>query len=566
MTNAAWRLRKSRFRLFSYRLFPGLSRCQLRTLHHVPSMILLVGSLCYSWSSFALSPSGNEIDYSNASLRLGKGYDAVSGADKGECVSFSGIEPFSGLETLLEIKQIEHTDTLSQEMSLSASAALKFEVGSGSSKAEFVQSQSVTSYSTFVLVKAIVRAPVQNAVHLDYAPGFSRLLKNANGQNQFRSSCGDYFVGGYISGGEFFGVIQIESTDQVSKQSLEDSLKASYGVFNSALEFKQKLERVVKDREVRIRAYQGGGNPKILIPTADGLIKVATEFPTAFVDYEGKYNGRGVVYRLLLQPYSNLPLPEGAIVAPIVATNQVQVLDRLSQFASAFNQQINDINYILGYPERFVDPDPKALTTARNKIIEMKNTVIAKAQACFSDSMSCTDDPTISFLPVKFPEMKGGTTCKNPIYNEKTDPKCGMVFKEGTGSECGQKCTSKSDPRCGIARWNSGSSPVCPPIYQLAANGACGAGHQECSLGPCPHPNHGNPCVSCRLVYPSCRAPGNGIEGYETCENPAFGIREYASCQVCDGFQTCKHPNFGIDHILSCRLPEFGMELCADKP
>jgi hypothetical protein len=508
----------------------------------------------------AQTAHNNEIDYTNASLRTGIGYDAVSGQARGECVNVAGVAPFSGLETLFEIKQVEHTETLARELNLSASAGLSFQLGGGSLKGQFAQSQSITTYSTFVLVKTVVRAPVMNAHGLTYNEGFSKLLKTPDGQNLFRASCGDYFISGYVSGGEFYGVIQIESTDQDSKQSLEASLNISYGVFDSAATFGQRLQTIIKDRQVKIRAYQGGGVPKVLTPTPDGLIKLATELPTTFVDDKGKYNGLGIVYALLIVPYSNLPPPDGAVVAPLVASNQVAVLDRLNRFALAFDQQINDINYIFAYPERFLTPDLKALSVARNQIIEMKNKVIAKAGACFNDSMNCTDDPTISFVEITLPKMKGASTCQNPIYYSKTDPKCGILFNEGTGSECGQICAIKADPRCGVKQWNSGSGSACPAIYRNAVSSACPVDHVDCrKLIDLPIA----PDV-CSRVYSSCRNPANGIEGYETCENPAFGIREYASCQVCEGFKTCRHPDFGIVQILSCRLPEFGLEACAD--
>src|ERR1700730_15093779 len=87
----------------------------------------------------AQTATHNEIDYTNASLRVGIGYDAVSGEARGECLSFAAVDPFSGLETLFAIKQIEHTETFARELNLSASAGLRFQLGGGSLKAQFAQ-------------------------------------------------------------------------------------------------------------------------------------------------------------------------------------------------------------------------------------------------------------------------------------------------------------------------------------------------------------------------------------------------------------------------------------------
>jgi hypothetical protein len=64
-------------------------------------------------STFAVPPLlatmnggiSNVIDYSNPGLRPGRGYDAVNGEPKGECITFETQKPFSAIEWAFETKK-----------------------------------------------------------------------------------------------------------------------------------------------------------------------------------------------------------------------------------------------------------------------------------------------------------------------------------------------------------------------------------------------------------------------------------------------------------------------------
>lgn len=518
----------------------------------------------------------------DSGMTIGFGYDAIKDEAKGECVNFSGKEEVNGFQSSIEINQIENSSNLFKEMNLSSSASAKFAVGAGASlKASFAFSREINSYSTFVLVKSVVRTPVVVARDVSIKSAYDKYFGVAGGATKFREKCGDYYVSGYSAGGEFYGVIQIESNSNEEKNNLETSLKGGYGSFSGEAELKSKISTVLKNKNVNIRVYSGGGIPQILKADVDGLIDMASKFPTKFLDSGGKYNGTGVINSILLKPYYELPSSYDITNGSVDIQNQIRIVDRYTDLLMNYEKYINDVNYILKYPAKFKGPQIKELVEFKGRVIDKKNKVIENIRNCYRGVDGCKDDQDLNYFTEILPGLISANDCKKPIYNEKSDPLCGIIFNSGTGSECGQLCGVQNDVRCGIAKYNTGTGSVCGVVWREAQTKSCGetqspkevscreheSGCHCYDVGGEPVGKWGKTPIKCKKMlyfYKSCRHPDHGLEGYGTCENPVFGVKEYNKCQICDGFATCRHPNFGIEKINTCRLPQFGLERCAD--
>ena len=97
----------------------------------------------------------------------------------------------------------------------------------------YAQSCHFHSSSVFLMVSinvlqafSSIRAPV-----IDPAAG---ALLGQGDSTRFQDQFGDMFVRGLVTGGQFFGVIEVSSSSQTDQESLSVSLSGSYGLFNAS--------------------------------------------------------------------------------------------------------------------------------------------------------------------------------------------------------------------------------------------------------------------------------------------------------------------------------------------
>lgn len=318
-------------------------------------------------------------------MALGAGFDAVSGEVRGDCVlRTESSEPGVGRGQEITFKLVQFTDTLqlSNSLDVSASASMKADfLGSGSAKAKFVATQKTNSYSIYLLVRILVTNPTKLLRDVLLKEEARNLL--ARGQNEeFRQRCGDEFIVGVTTGGEFNAVIEVKTQSEEEKRQVSAKVRASGATYQVGADFAQAVNKLSEKNELSIFLLQRGGNETRVPITIDEMINRAVNFPSS-VQGDNAYN-----FSALFQSYEtilNLPPTPNFIDVQ----HQKDVLEKLSSYRMKCLDTISDIEYILDNHDQFENFDSTELTNRINETNKFLDNIKTSATACLNDYGVC---------------------------------------------------------------------------------------------------------------------------------------------------------------------------------
>jgi hypothetical protein len=146
----------------------------------------------------------------------------------------------------------------------------------------------------------------------------------ASNPQEFIKQYGDSFVYGLVTGGEFIGVLEIESSSSSEFREIKTSLsgKASFGLFsgNAKASFEQSMQKITSNYQMRATVFRQGGVGGLQAMTPDNLIKTALDFPDTV------QGSNAVAYTALVIPYNHIPHP---VTSALDVSNQTTVLEQI---------------------------------------------------------------------------------------------------------------------------------------------------------------------------------------------------------------------------------------------
>ncbi len=341
-------------------------------------------------------------------MAFGAGFDAVSGDVKGDCVLRTEPESTTvgqGQDVSFFLELITDSVQLAKRLEVSASASLKVGLGGGSAKAKFVADQKINSYSAFLLVHVVVKNPTKRIRDVRLADSARELL--ATGKREgFRRRCGDEFLVGITTGGEFLGMIEIESRDETDKKDISAKVRASGLTWKASAEFHSAVERITAQRNTKVTVFRKGTQESIPIELKD-MIDQAKDFPKLVA------GANAYAYSASFQSYEVLDLPPTA--NPIDIKAQAYVVERMAAEHMRYQNMLNNIEYVLDHPEQFEQLDRAALSTKANELRGALNRIIESASKCFDNYQLCqlpTDLPDLGVLPQRKSQPRNGLLIK----------------------------------------------------------------------------------------------------------------------------------------------------------
>jgi hypothetical protein len=188
---------------------------------------------------------------SKQGMAYGSGFDSVAGNVRGDCVLRTEPElPLRvlGQEVEFKIRQITSSAELAKELSISASASLKSQFGSVSAKASYASQQNVNQFSIYLIAQVRVTNPARRLRDVKLTDEAWNLLE-VKGAEEFRKRCGDEFLSGITTGGEYLAILQITTRSEEEKQEVSVSVRAKGvgGSWKAGADFKSSLEQISKE-------------------------------------------------------------------------------------------------------------------------------------------------------------------------------------------------------------------------------------------------------------------------------------------------------------------------------
>ena len=328
-------------------------------------------------------------------MRFGMGVDSVLQEAKGDAIKFTEeVTGKPGQEIKASFLMIESQEQLMEEMNLSISVSARYLAAEGSAKMKLAQSSAVNEYSSYVLVKAIVK----NSPRYMESIRLTDPAKEAylNDPNQFVLAYGDTYIDEIYGGGEMFGLLTFNCRDESSKQSLQADLRVSVnaGFAGGSLDasFTDCVKKHSRTSELSINCWLSGGK---------GLVNPSNlgELTKLYKDFNASAAENPVDYRVTLKPYGALLPPGKPWASQEVRRDTMESCGSLVVRALQLRSRID---YVLGNRNQFEPFGEEDLRKARAANEKLLPAVAARAEACSADVTQCSLDgiePVMIDLP-----------------------------------------------------------------------------------------------------------------------------------------------------------------------
>jgi hypothetical protein len=335
-------------------------------------------------------------------MDFGLGIDDVNGKIRNLAVT--GGEPVTVPGTGGQVVQFRLVKTESLEqvhtaLGLSVNGSGFYSTFSASEKFSFVESSSFQSYSVFLLVQIMVRNASTHLLGEKLVESANFLLANGK-KDRFREEFGDLYIKGIETGGEFWSIVEIQTTDTTDQTDISNQLEVG-GFFGGGgadvkTTFTSNFQKVTSNHSLKIQAYQVGGagaGAKQQVSIGE-VIEKAQNFANEVLL-------KPVAYRVELQDYGALDIPEPP--NPIDVQNAKDVLQRFADDRTVLFQLQNNTGYIKQHPEQFETFDDNTLTALAGQVSTTLNQLTRGASKCLNNVKECefqvSTIPSISLLP-----------------------------------------------------------------------------------------------------------------------------------------------------------------------
>ncbi len=351
-----------------------------------------------------------EIDYVNG-LNLGGGFDIATYEPHApalvDVTTTRDVLNANGQSVIFNLELMSSSKTIAQQMKVSARASVKYgAMGSGSAKASFVNSIKENSYTNYVIVRTEV-TNAQKLLDLTTAKLHERAKDLfVNHPNEFNNQYGDHFVFGLVTGGEFLGVLEIESSssEEFKSNKLKLNAQVRSGLFSGSgnASFQRSVSELKSEFSMRARVIRIGSSGRILqTVSVDEMIDEALEFPSMVSGNDG------FPYQVNLIPYNNIEHP---IANPFDTLNKQRVLEKLGRQYEMFSVYQNNLEYAVNNQEQFPNLDIHEVEKRSNEIATELTKIELRSEECFRRQDECIEltDLKLSLLePILPPQIEG---------------------------------------------------------------------------------------------------------------------------------------------------------------
>jgi hypothetical protein len=297
------------------------------------------------------------------------------------------IESTRDLAAALNISSASQIKATVPDTAMAVSAKTRYVFGSG---------MAINRYSVFLLVSAEVkneaRAAKSAVLKKDVAKRLAADPKKY--LDQFRVRCGDEYLAGVTTGGEFRAVIEVQTDSEEERHQLAAEIASSVAVESLAeagreSKIEATLKRVATDKQVKIWSFQRGGNGADATPpaTVDEMIARARAMPEIVSKPQAART-----LSATFQDYTTLELDLPTDYVKQLAAAK-RTVAQIGAKQGALLDRRADVDYILAHPSAFAGLDAAALaelTKAKANMDGQLKKLYEAAQICFTELKGCT--------------------------------------------------------------------------------------------------------------------------------------------------------------------------------
>jgi len=214
-------------------------------------------------------------------FKVGRGFNSVTGKVHGTAIEFDGLQPVvqgQGQTKSLLLESITSSRELTEQISFNASASVNQGNWGGAAGYMLTELREINNYSTYALIRAEVKNPpllLQNPRLKEEA----RVLLNQQGWDEFTQLYGWEYFEGYISGGSYFALIEIQTRSELQQRNVKEKLSGFYGPFGVNAGAEAAFKQIAQSTSVNVLVYQSGGEGDPFETTLETMLDQARSFP-----------------------------------------------------------------------------------------------------------------------------------------------------------------------------------------------------------------------------------------------------------------------------------------------
>ena len=340
------------------------------------------GSLCKTLLALilllspSLSPAASRIDPDlDPLLILGAGYESLRSRVAADCIVRTSPEARGGKKEKFRLQIIETYEELREQLGLEAEAGLNGVFFKAKGKAELDRQTELNDYTITALASVKVRNSGTRLRDISLTPVAQELLATA-GMQTFRKHCGDEVVVGTETGGEFYGLITVETKTRAQAEAVGAVINASYKVFSAGAGFSDSTRQELGNAKTSVTVYRTGSSGAIPQTISD-MIATATEFPNTVNE------GTAVPITMFTAKYTQV-IPEigDYEIGTLVVAERRRTIRELARRLDELRLLASNIRYVIAHPGQFEPHDHEELDRAQQAIDRVRNALRTALNEC----------------------------------------------------------------------------------------------------------------------------------------------------------------------------------------
>ena len=314
-------------------------------------------------------------------MRLGVGYDAVTGEIKTKCMTGMEPAPVPLNQTVFSWDEAATTNDLRKSLQIDAAVAYKALSGNGASGKASVLNSSFSS-------RSVVSIVAKNRIATSTSDLVSPVvMKTGADALAFRRRCGTHFLSSLISGGELYAVLSQTITSEKEKEEFSAAAQASYAGLQADLSSKTELEKSRFAKSIRIQGSISGGDNNIFM--------TPEELRNTFIAFRDKVNSGGSVpIEAVFTAYSGLT---------DIDQDKIEAVGEALVKLSSIRDFRGELAAIQLHPE-FYFVDPKSVATVAPVVdklaTDLDRDLRKQMQRCASKTGDLKENCHFSSIPV----------------------------------------------------------------------------------------------------------------------------------------------------------------------
>ncbi|TNE65207.1 MAG: hypothetical protein EP344_03145 [Bacteroidetes bacterium] len=302
--------------------------------------------------SFPADAQVNEqttIDFtSGLGIGIGKGFDLIQGSGMPR-VPITDTEhdvyPGGQLQNIGELLYIRNSLDLEKAFGFEISASADFLLFGGSYYARFLEEHKFNQQSVYFIVRSSVINSEDLLVNDPQLTAEARSVLEDGDLNTFHQMYGTHLVYGFVTGGEYYGIIEFEAKSEEDKRAFDEEFSAfSIGTSFSA-SIKSRFYQLSRQYRMKVYHMSKGG---LGLPSAprdiEEMYAIAHDFPQRMVS-------EGVPIRVILSPYTIFQ--EYATIYSDIDLDRRFALIKLNYDYIDYYNMRNNIDYIVSNPDEY---------------------------------------------------------------------------------------------------------------------------------------------------------------------------------------------------------------------